>query len=214
MRFEVFIGAAISFLVYKVRAGDAAGAAVQSLNPSEILTSINTIGNISSETRDLFEDVKLYKNTKLIPKALNNLQEFITTALNTNSFIQKSDRPSFTEETQDSICVNFAIVSPCRSNINLQIRSKTLNVTNQFISVLQELEESIINASDAVGSSPFKAPIGATSRIIEPTVENLVFSITTIVPDCAWQFESAQESLKETLGRAVQTYKSVQTRKA
>lgn len=83
----------------------------------------------------------------------------------------------------------------------------------QFLAVHQALQQSIIDAKGALATSPFTAPLASIARIIQITIDNLVFSVNGLVPACAWEFQAAQASLEKTLDQVVQTYQLSQTKK-
>lgn len=111
--------------------------------------------------------------------------------------------PPYTSENQQAICSSFRSVSTMLSS---QGFPSCFANNIQFVTVNQQLLQTVIGKHGLLSLTPFTQPIGTVLRSLEGAVDALASGIIDTVPDCAQDVTQNKNNLDQTLENAVSTY--------
>ncbi|UPK96857.1 hypothetical protein LCI18_007792 [Fusarium solani-melongenae] len=164
----------------------AASSVQAAIAPSDIVKTLETVTDLSSETNDIAKTISNpVQIFTAVPKLINSFREIITTVTGAISMLgDLPEDPGFPKSGQSEICEAFT----------------------SFVKVHQNLLETIIGKNGLLSSTPFTAPIAAVLRVLEGVVDKVAFTIIGAVPTCAEGAKKDLDDLDETLSKAIDIY--------
>ncbi|RSL45086.1 hypothetical protein CEP54_014414 [Fusarium duplospermum] len=166
----------------------AASSVQAAIAPSDIVNTLEKVTDLSSDTKDIAEDIS--NPVTIIPngfKLVNNFKDIISTVTGAISMLgDLPNDPNFPEAGQTDICDAF----------------------REFVKVHQALLNVVIGKDSLLSSTPVASILAAVLRALESGVDKLAFTIIDTVPTCAAGAKKDLEALDGTIGEAIDTFSS------
>ncbi|KAJ5750838.1 hypothetical protein N7533_007866 [Penicillium manginii] len=151
------------------------------LASSPLVPQLQQLTQGISNTREIFNDLKIYTTPRQGPNGITTYKNEIIKAK--ESYIENT--PSMVEEAdQASVCENFV----------------------NFVTVSQDLMNTLIEKHALFGATTLSAPVSHLIRMDEYYTDTFVYNIEGLVPSCASQIADSKKKLLEAYELATDAY--------